>query len=298
MSNVGHCVSIGVPVYNGARFLPRTLDSLLGQTYRNLEVVISDNASTDATEEICRRYAAGDSRVRYVRNTENHGAAWNLNRVVELATGEYFKWAMADDVCLPELVERCVEVLDANPDVVLACARTLFIDEDDKPIRRLDPCWDLRSEKAHERLRRVIFLGGHWVNADALQGVMRTKALLRTRLVPRYQGGDKRPIAELSLQGKFVEIPEFLFARRQHAGTSGRHNPEYAKDRGQAIEWMTEFFKGSKAEVTRPTWNLYRDHFGIVASAALPIRRKFGLMLDVLRAMRWNWNILVRELRP
>ena len=113
-------VTIGLPVYNGQNYLVETLESLLAQTYTDFELVISDNASTDRTEAICRQYAAGDARIRYYRNDENIGASANYNRAFELGRGEYFKWAAHDDLLAPTYLERCVEVLDANPDVVLA----------------------------------------------------------------------------------------------------------------------------------------------------------------------------------
>ena len=94
-------VSLGFPVYNGERYLAAALDSLLGQTFRDLEVVICDNASTDRTAELCAAYAARDARVRYHRNPTNLGAAPNFNRTFELSRGEYFKWAAHDDVCAP-----------------------------------------------------------------------------------------------------------------------------------------------------------------------------------------------------
>src|SRR5580698_5675373 len=86
-------VTIGMPVYNGARYLEEALRSILNQTYRDCELLISDNASTDATESICRRYAAEDGRVRYLRNERNLGAAANYNRVIHLASGRYFRHA-------------------------------------------------------------------------------------------------------------------------------------------------------------------------------------------------------------
>jgi glycosyltransferase involved in cell wall biosynthesis len=291
-------VTIGVPVYNGGRFLARTLESLLAQTYSDFELIISDNASTDDTESICRSFSARDSRVRYVRNAENRGAAWNLNRLFELGRGEYFKWAMADDVCQPRMVEVCVAALDRNPDAVLACVRTTFIDEDDGVLRNLDPGWDLRSDQAHRRLSQVIFAGGHWVNADALAGVIRREALCRTTLIPRYQGGDKRLLAELSLLGKFIEIPEYMYLRRQHPESSGRNNPEFAKDRTQAITWMADFFKSSRAEVARPTWHLFVDHLKLVGRSQLPLSLKILLVTSLLRFVRWNWMRLMKELEP
>jgi len=291
-----HRLSIGVPVYNGERFLRKTLDSLLAQSYQDFELIISDNASTDDTQKICTAYAANDPRIRYFRSPVNQGAAWNINRLVELASGEYFKWAMADDLCKPELVARCVEVLDRDPNAVLACVRTIFIDENDNVVRTLDPGWDLRSDAPHERLRQAIFAGGHWANADALAGVIRRSALLQTRLLPRYQGGDKRPLAELSLLGKFVEIPEYLYLRRLHPEASSRNNPEFATDKARAIDWMAAFFKGRKAEISRPTWFLVSDHLKIIGRSRLSFHHKLAAVVAVLRSMHWNWRRLLREL--
>src|SRR5262249_10793675 len=135
---------------------------------------------------------------------------------VELARGEYFKWAAADDICKPTYLERCVEVLDREPSVVLAYPRTQFINEAGVPLNVEDPGWNLQSDEAHERFRYVIF-AGHWANA--VVGLVRLSALAQTRLFPAYAGGDFRVLAELSLLGKFCEIPEKLFLRRLHAGS-------------------------------------------------------------------------------
>jgi glycosyltransferase involved in cell wall biosynthesis len=289
-------VSIGLPVYNGERFLRKTLDSLLAQSFRDFELIISDNASTDGTQTICAEYAARDSRVRYSRNAVNEGAARNMNRVVELSIAEYFKWAMADDLVAPELIARCVDVLDRDQTVVLACTRTAMIDEDDRVLRRLESSWNLQSERAEERLRRTILWGGHWVNADALQGVIRRQALVRTNLLPRYQGGDKRPLAELTLLGRFVELPDYLLLRRTHDWSSGKHNPEFAADKVAATAWTLEFFKGAPSEVARPTWYLLRDHALIVTRSDLSLRYKVALLGTILRSVCWNWRRLLREL--
>ena len=129
-------VTIGMPVYNGERFLVETLESLLAQTYRDFEIVISDNGSTDGTRRICEAFARKDPRILYHREEENRGAAWNYNRVVALARGRYFKWAAHDDLCMPTYLERCVDALDSDPAVVLAYPDDQDIDEDGNPIDR------------------------------------------------------------------------------------------------------------------------------------------------------------------
>src|SRR4051794_41159994 len=128
-------LTIGVPVYNGERFIRATLDSLLAQTFTDFEVIITDNASTDGTEAICRSYVANDSRVSYVRADRNLGPSKNYNVSVDRARGELFKWAAADDVCGPDFLKICIAALDANPDAVVAHPRTKSIDADGKLIK-------------------------------------------------------------------------------------------------------------------------------------------------------------------
>ena len=97
-------VSIGLPVFNGDAYLEAAVDSLLSQDYKSIEVIISDNGSTDRTEEICRAYAKADARIRFYRNKDNMGAAQNYNRVFALSRGKYFKWQAVDDKCHPEFL--------------------------------------------------------------------------------------------------------------------------------------------------------------------------------------------------
>jgi len=138
-------VAIGVPVYNGERFVGATLDSLVAQTHEDLEIIVCDNASTDATEEIVRGYAARDPRVKYHRNAQNLGIAGNFNRVFELSRSPYFKWNMADDLSEPTLVERCLATLKEVPEAILAYAKARLIDEDGVPFKDHDDDLDLRS---------------------------------------------------------------------------------------------------------------------------------------------------------
>src|SRR6185295_18844558 len=123
-------VSIGLPVYNGEKYLARALTSLVSQDFEDFELILSDNASADSTEAICREFAAKDSRIRYYRNETNIGATKNYNRVFELAHGEFFKWASHDDECHPSLIRRCLETFSRAPDpTVLVFAKAEIIDE-------------------------------------------------------------------------------------------------------------------------------------------------------------------------
>ena len=137
-ASVQPSVSIGLPVFNAEHYLERSLGSILAQTHRNFELIISDNASNDATEAICRRHAALDARIRYHRNPRNQGATFNFRQVVALSSGEYFLWAAHDDMFAPKYVERCIAVLEQNRDVVLCYSKSIEIDEQGQPLERKD----------------------------------------------------------------------------------------------------------------------------------------------------------------
>jgi glycosyltransferase involved in cell wall biosynthesis len=277
-------VSIGVPVYNGERFIKESLNSLLAQTFEDFELTISDNASNDNTQDICRAYAARDCRIRYLRNETNIGVNRNYNRVFEVSRGEYFKWAAADDVCHPCLIARCVEILDQDPAVVLAYGKTTFIDEAGKKLDLTDPGWDLRSSMPHERMRYVIY-SGHWVNSD--YGVIRAKELAKTRLFPVYGGGDYRLMGELSLRGKLFEIPECLFFRRIHAAASGQN---------LGTNWKTKYITGRSRSPGLPLWHLCLDHLITVFRSDLSISQKLHLVGAVLDRMISEKHELWKEL--
>jgi glycosyltransferase involved in cell wall biosynthesis len=219
-------VSIGVPVYNGARIIGPALDALLAQTYANLEVVICDNASTDGTDAICRRYAAMDSRVRYVRNPINIGArgsAGNFGRVLALSTGKYFMWAAADDRRPPTVVEQAVAALESNPTAVLAhgLIRTYLAPENryvDVP-NRMDLC----DPDAAIRIRR--FTRGLEHNA-ILYGLYRRDAIVKAFL-PKHYADDYLFCLQACLLGQAEYIQSELLTYRQRYC---RISPMYPRD--------------------------------------------------------------------
>lgn len=207
-------VSIGVPVYNGERYIADSLRSLLKQTYTDFEIIISDNASTDQTERICREFAAADPRVRYYRNARNLGAAANYNRAFALSTGIYFKWAAHDDVCAPEFLERCVQVLDKHPSAALCHPRASIIDEQGNRLYDDDARFHLVAPLPAQRLREY-FLAGSWI-FHPIFGVIRRSVLENTPLIGAYDGADFVLLAYLALAGECIEIPDRLFFRREH----------------------------------------------------------------------------------
>ena len=279
-------VSIGVPVYNGERYVAETLDSLLAQTFGDFELIVCDNASTDRTEQICRAYAERDARIRYVRNSSNFGAAVNYRRAFELSSGEYFRWANADDLFAAEGLARCVAVLDRQPSAVLAYPRTKFIDERGQVISEYADNLHIQSSRASERFTRVMERLGY---VNVIYGLMRADALRRTDLLRPFPQGDIPLVAELALYGMFYEIPEFLFFRRLHSGAlSSRHGD---------IEAIQEFFDPStRGRIVMTQWRLLGSHARSVMRAPLGLAEKARLGQFLARMAVWRRHELAREL--
>ena len=205
-------VSVGMPVYNGERFLAQALDSIVAQEFEDFEVIISDNASEDRTPDICRSYAARDRRIRYHRNDRNWGSARNFTRVFELSSGEYFHWAAHDDFLAPEFLRRCVEVLDREPAAVL-CFSTMAVVDDGGGILRIheDDLDRLTSSDPRERFHHMI-----WRLRDChpVFGLIRASALRKTGVIRNVPEPDRILLGELSLLGSMWQLPEPMFFRR------------------------------------------------------------------------------------
>jgi len=203
-------VSIGMPLHNAGRHLVEALDSLLAQDYRDLELIISDNASTDTTESICRDYAARDSRISYERTETNEGAVWNFNRVFEVAKGEYFMWAAHDDIRAPRFVSSCVAALEARRDAVLCCTGVGFIDEAGHDI---EPWIELVRPVGRTPRARVSEIAGarYWLD---VYGLMRRATLAQTRLAEPVWGFDVVVVMEMCMRGPVLFVPERLFFYR------------------------------------------------------------------------------------
>ena len=220
-------VSIGMPLYQAERYLEETLATILAQTFRDFELIISDNASTDRTEEICRRHMALDDRISYSRNERNMGAAYNYNRVVHLARGEYFKHAAYDDLLAPTYLERLVELLNREPDVVLAYPNCCVIDGNGEPLASAPAVTDLVSRDAspHVRLERYIPRGGAAGMCDPVFGLFRTAVLRQTAILGSYVSADAILLGETMLYGQVENVPETLFFERYHERGSVISNP-------------------------------------------------------------------------
>src|SRR5262249_9839881 len=210
-------LSVGLPVYNGANYLAESLEALLGQSCGDFELIISANASTDSTPDICQHYAQQDSRIRYFRQPRNIGLAPNHNFAVEQARAELFKWASNDDLYARDLLERCVDALDGNPDVVLAHSWTAMIDSSGAVTKATEYPLATASPRAPDRFQSLLF--------DDDGGVIRTKVLRQTAMKESYHHADRTIIAELSLYGRFYQVPDWLYFRRDHPERAERACP-------------------------------------------------------------------------
>ncbi|MGO9857391.1 MAG: glycosyltransferase family 2 protein [Acidimicrobiales bacterium] len=214
-------LTVGLPVYNGENYVAESIDALLGQSFEDFELIISDNASTDGTADICRRYEKLDARIRFFRQPRNLGLAPNHNFLVEQARGELFKWASHDDLYGRDLFERCVDALDQYPHVVLAHSWTAMIDGSGTVTKTIKYPLSTASLRAPERFRSLLFDSG----GDDDGGVIRTATLRQMAKKDSYHHADRTIITELGLHGSFYHVPDWLYFRRDHPGRAERACP-------------------------------------------------------------------------
>jgi glycosyltransferase involved in cell wall biosynthesis len=280
-------VSIGLPVYNGEEFIAEALDALLCQSFTDFEIIVCDNASADRTVEISEAFAARDSRIRVYRSEKNLGSAWNFNRAFSLATGEYFKWAAADDVCAPEYLSRCVETLDRNPAAVLAYPKTRIIDERGNVLREYEDGMDLRCSKPSCRFRTAMHAIGE---CNGIFGLIRADVLRKTSLMGNYVAADRVLLVELSLYGQFHEIPEHLFLRRQHPGSSSVR---------RGLRNQQQFFDpATLGNIFMYHWKHLSRYWAVAHKAPLrPSEKAHAFFTILIAALYWRKFLVVEPVK-
>jgi glycosyltransferase involved in cell wall biosynthesis len=283
-------VSIGLPVYNGERFLGEAIESILAQTYQDFELIISDNASTDRTEEISRAYAAQDTRIRYVRNKKNLGVALNFNQVFHLSSSEFFKWVAHDDLHEPDFLFQCVLSLDRDPAVALAYTRAITIYGEKRGTRDWGAGQDLGSDVPHKRFQAALAPRKDPLPLPLL-GVIRADILGKTRLLQGYPASDLALLAELSLRGKFLEVPEVLFLQRNHEHRMG---PQVASNPHQTMAWWNPSRAG---KMVFPAWRMVYAHLSSVFRAPLGSRARARCCVEWAKWVKRNRQPLWGDIR-
>jgi glycosyltransferase involved in cell wall biosynthesis len=253
-------VSIGLAVYNGERYLEQAIESILAQSFGDFELIISDNASTDRTAAICQDYAASDPRIRYLRNAQNIGGANNENLTFTLARGQYFRWAAHDDMLKPDLLAKCVAVLDRNPDVVLCYTQIIEIDEHGQQIT-VTSLGKGQAATPQQRFADLLFRDHR---CEPTYGLIRSDVMRRTRLQQNYTDSDRTLLCELALYGRFYEIPELLFYKRYHP-------------KNQFVDWrarMAWFNPTLHGKITFPNWLQFADAWATVQRVPLSLYQR------------------------
>lgn len=282
-------VSIGLPVYNGENYLREAIESVRSQTYADWELVISDNASTDATGDICREFAAADGRVRYHRNETNVGAAPNYNRVWQLATGRYFKWLAHDDRLKPQYLEAAVGALEARPEVVLCNSVVDYIGSHGEHLGYYRSVLsDTDVPRAAARFATMI-LESH-TNVDFF-GLIRRDAMVGSLLHQSFSGADKAFLAQMALRGRLLQLQEPLVEMREHPA---RYTRATASARTKRAWHDTQ----ARSHVDIPVLTLYRTARQLVETENLsdPDRRECRAVLRRFFIGSWNGPRLAVDL--
>ena len=273
----GPLVSVGLPVFNGESFLRGAMDSILGQSHANLELIVSDNASEDGSAAIAEEYAARDPRVRFFRQPRNIGATRNYNFVAARARGKYMKWASANDYCDAAMFASCVEVLESDAGVVLCYGRTRLVDEATGAVRSFDGDFQITDELPSVRFSRVVT---QMTLNNAFNGLMRAEALRKTGLIRGYPAGDIVLMAELAMAGKFVLLPQPFLHRRMGPRTFSSQLDD------AELRYFLDPEAKSGAGFDRLRLNL--DYFRAALRAPMSFREKLRALAFLARCAYWD----------
>lgn len=233
-------VSIGMPVYNGERYLKNALDALLSQTFLNFELVISDNASTDKTEEICTKYAASDKRIRYVRQQTNIGATANFKFVLDEAQGEYFMWAACDDIRSKDFIEVNYNFLTKHPEYVASASPNVL---EGKEMNQENLVTFGLDGEVFERF--ITFFKYCWISHGIFYSLIRAKALRDCEALGQsFLAADWAINLHLASKGKLnrTDSGYTIFGVKGVSSSAGA----YKAFRNDVIEYALPFYRLSK----------------------------------------------------
>lgn len=272
-------VTLGMPVFNEERFLEESLRSMLVQDYQNLEIVISDNASSDRTERICREFARSDSRIRYHRFDVNQGAAANFKRVMDDARGTYFMWAAGHDRWSPGLVSECVGLLESEPTAVLAYASSAWIDAAGQ---RMEKTWGWTDTRGMSPVGR--FFTVFWGNMHPIYGLIRMQALRRVPFLA-CAGTDLLILCQLALTGDFVHARSAEWSRREF------RKAESHRDRLKRYRSVEFGLSRSMLDRLFPMARLPLELAGAILRAPISWYERLGMLLVLLPSLLLRYLI-------
>jgi glycosyltransferase involved in cell wall biosynthesis len=277
-------VSVGMPVYNSAAWIGQSIESILQQSHRDLELIVSDNASTDHTFQICEEYARADARVRLLRNPVNLGANRNYLAVLHAARGRYFKWASSNDVCAPAFIETCLARLEADASAVLACPKSYIFERSIEAAQPYDRDLALLADDPAERF---VALGSRMGLNNAFNGLIRRDALLRVSAMGSYIGADVVLMGELALLGKFLLVDERLFYRRM--------SPESATKLKSSEEVERHLAPSARGPLKWQSWRFHLALLRATRLAGFPSRTWLQAVSHSLRSFVWARRDLASE---
>jgi glycosyltransferase involved in cell wall biosynthesis len=279
-------VSIGLPVYNGQQYLAEAIESILSQTYEDFDLIISDNGSSDLTPQICQQYARSDRRIKFYRHETNRGASWNFNFVVDKAGGKYFKWVAHDDVHKPQFLRRCVDVLEADPAIVLCFTDEGGIDDQGRYLGpRPYPLPDLPTPQA--RLA-ALFLQSR--GSPPVFGLIRTHVLQQTPRIDYYDAADLVLLAELTLRGRLHKIGEELLLHREHP----QRSVYVCRDPYSATLW---FAPSRKGRIVFPAWRRLRGYLSAIRRTPLTVSQRVACCVEIARWVRYHNRLMFRDIK-
>ena len=280
MTSIGRvpAASIGLPVYNGERYLDATIRSILGQDYADLELIVCDNASTDGTADICLLHAANDPRLRYHRQPRNLGAGPNYDDCFHRARGRYFKWAAHDDLLAPDHLARAVAALEAAPDAVLCTTGITEIGPEDEVRRRYANGFPgIDAAEPARRLGAVIHTSHQ---CEDFFGLFRRAALIGSGLHGTYSGSDRVLLAEMALRGPWVSVDAPVFLHREHPQRYTR--ALLLKDRREAALWQDSSAAAQRAS-TQFHLNVWRHYWRAIHRSVRDPAERRACQFELLR---------------
>jgi glycosyltransferase involved in cell wall biosynthesis len=283
-------VSIGLPVYNGERFVAEAIQCVLDQTFSDWELIICDNSSTDRTLAICRRLAQQDSRIHVHQNARNMGVCFNYSEVFRLSRGHYFKWIAHDDLFAPRFIESCIQELEKDERAVLAFPKMCHVDAEGRVLRRQVSDLSVLGPTAESRAKRFMALATQGTDFLWLAyGLIRRDVLQQSGSMGLYAGSDHVLLFRIALRGCIKQVEEEMFFRREHSEAS-------TCKRGSTVRERAIFaYADDNRRLVLPWCRILKEHLSTVLNTPISFWSRLGCTIAVLTRFLAAWKFFVEE---